>query len=148
MDRSTRSRLINAARTAAKRAYAPYSGFRVGAAVLTARGRLYTGANVENASYGLTVCAERIAVFRAVTARDLKITAIAVFTDTPLPTPPCGACLQVISEFATNPPLILAGREKTVTFHLKQLLPQNFKLRQVVRKSAPPRAYTGAAPRG
>lgn len=128
MDKTTRDRLINSARKAAQRAYAPYSNFPVGAAVISNRGRVYAGANVENASYGLTVCAERIAVFKAVNAGERKIEAIAIYTDAKNPTPPCGACLQVLSEFSTNPIIILTTRQKVKTFRLRELLPFGFRL--------------------
>jgi len=128
MDRLTRARLIKSARAAEKRAYAPYSRFPVGAAVLTRSGKIYAGANVENASYGLTVCAERTAIFKAVSAGEKEITAIAIFTATEQPTPPCGACLQVLNEFSTNPLIILVSRKKILTFRLRQLLPHGFKL--------------------
>lgn len=128
MDKTTRARLINSARNAAPRAYAPYSRFRVGAAVISNRGKVYAGTNVENASYGLTVCAERTAIFKAVAAGERKITALAVYTDTENPTPPCGACLQVLSEFSTNPIVILASRQKVKIFRLRELLPFRFRL--------------------
>jgi cytidine deaminase len=128
MDRLTRARLIKSARAAAKRAYAPYSRFPVGAAVLTQSGKIYAGANVENASYGLTVCAERNAIFKAVFAGEKEITAIAIFTATEQPTPPCGACLQVLNEFSTDPLVLLVSRKKILTFRLRQLLPHGFKL--------------------
>ncbi|MGQ9678976.1 MAG: cytidine deaminase [bacterium] len=128
MDKTTRVRLIKSAQNAARRAYAPYSHFPVGAAVISNRKRVYAGANVENASYGLTVCAERIAILKAVTAGERKIEAIAVFTETENLTPPCGACLQVLSEFSTNPIVILASRRNVKTFRLRQLLPIGFRL--------------------
>lgn len=128
MDKTTRARLIKSARNAAARAYAPYSRFPVGAAVISNRGKIYAGANVENGSYGLTVCAERTAIFKAVAAGERKITALAVYTDTENPTPPCGACLQVLSEFSTNPIVILASREKVRIFRLSELLPFQFRL--------------------
>jgi cytidine deaminase len=96
---STLRRLEKSARAATRSCYAPYSKFRVGAAVLTGSGKIYSGCNVENASYGLCNCAERTAVFTAVAAGERKITAVVVFTPTPLPTMPCGACRQVINEF-------------------------------------------------
>ena len=92
-------RLAAAAREASRGAYCPYSGFTVGAAVLDGSGEVVTGANVENASYGLTLCAERVAVFQAVTRGLRDLAALAVYTPTPRPTPPCGACRQVLHEF-------------------------------------------------
>src|SRR5471030_2539074 len=89
-------RLEQAARRAAGAAYAPYSKFRVGAAVLTGSGKIFTGCNVENASYGLCNCAERTAIFSAVTAGERKIKAVAIYTPTATPITPCGACRQVI----------------------------------------------------
>src|SRR3954452_17114050 len=98
-----RSGLIAAAKQAARRAYCPYSHFRVGAGVLTNRGNIFAGCNVENASYGLTICAERNAVFQAVAASGVEsppeLRAVLVYTPTPAPTAPCGACRQVINEF-------------------------------------------------
>jgi cytidine deaminase len=87
------------ARAAAARAYAPYSRFRVGAALLTRSGAVFTGCNVENASYGLTNCAERTAVFQMVAAGETGLKAIVIYTPTPTPTAPCGACRQVLNEF-------------------------------------------------
>lgn len=95
----TLQRLKAAAIAASERAYCPYSKFRVGAAVLSDSGDVFTGCNVENASYGLTICAERAAVFQMVAAGQTVIRAIAVYTPTPTPTTPCGACRQVINEF-------------------------------------------------
>ncbi|MFI5336944.1 MAG: cytidine deaminase [Opitutales bacterium] len=94
-------KLTAAARTAAGRAYAPYSRFRVGAAILTSTGKIYSGCNVENASYGLTNCAERTAIFNAVAAgeKNLKLRCVVVYTPTKSATAPCGACRQVIYEF-------------------------------------------------
>jgi cytidine deaminase len=100
--------LKSAARLAASRAYCPYSRFSVGAAVLTAAGEIYAGCNVENASYGLTICAERNAVFQAVAAAagPLSIRAVVVFTPTESPTAPCGACRQVLNEFGPHAEMI------------------------------------------
>jgi cytidine deaminase len=118
--------LVEAARAAREVAYAPYSGFRVGAALLAADGTVYTGVNVENSSYGLTCCAERTAVFSAVTDGERSFVAIAVAADG-TPVPPCGACRQVLSEFAPDLPVILAG---SATQHriltLTNLLPEPF----------------------
>jgi len=92
-------RLEKAARAAAKKSYSPYSRFPVGAAILAGSGKLYTGCNVENASYGLCNCAERTAIFTAAAAGEGTIRAVVVYTPTPVPTSPCGACRQVINEF-------------------------------------------------
>lgn len=99
---STLETLVLRAREAACRAYAPYSEFAVGAAVLTESGDIVTGANVENASLGLCNCAERTAVFAAVSAGARKISCVVIHTPTPTPTPPCGACRQVINEFGPH----------------------------------------------
>ncbi len=92
-------KLKAAAQTAAARAYAPYSKFHVGAAVLTDSGKIFAGCNVENASYGLCNCAERTAIFTAVAAKERKLKCVVVYTPTPTATAPCGACRQVIFEF-------------------------------------------------
>lgn len=94
--------------------------------VKTKSGRIYTGVNIENASYGLTVCAERVAVFKAVSEGDRDIDTVVVYTDTDEPTPPCGACRQVIMEFNPNALIVMAGRKKTVTAKLSELLPSAF----------------------
>ena len=123
---SDEARLVAAATAARGRAYAPYSRFAVGAAVL-AGGQIYTGANVENASYGLSICAERAAVFAAVGAGARTIEAVAVVTDTPLPTPPCGACRQVLNEFGPQMTVISATVGGAVTrTNLSDLLPSSF----------------------
>jgi cytidine deaminase len=119
--------LFEAARAARTRAYAPYSNFAVGAAVLTASGQIYIGANVENASYGLTVCAERAAIFAAVSAGERRLVAVAVATDAPDVTPPCGACRQVISEFGPEASVIAQGAGRvTARWTLAELLPHAF----------------------
>lgn len=125
-----RSRLLEAARQVLPQAYAPYSRFRVGAALLTARGAVFSGANVENASYGLTLCAERAAVAAAVAAEGpgLKILALALASDPPAAFPPCGACRQVISEFGKNAVIIFPGPDGPVEMDLETLLPWGFKL--------------------
>lgn len=123
----TLRRLEKAARAAARSAYAPYSKFRVGAAVLTGSGKIFAGANVENASYGLCNCAERTAIFAAVAAGERKVRAVVVYTPTATPTAPCGACRQVINEFGPVATVIsccdqLARIETT----LDRLLPEAF----------------------
>ena len=122
-----RRRLLAAAKAAAKQAYAPYSRFRVGAAVLAASGKIYAGANVENASYGLSNCAERTAVFAAVAAGERKIVAVAVYTPTRKPTAPCGACRQVIREFGPRAAVLCTCRSRErIETTLDRLLPAAF----------------------
>ena len=121
--------LIDAARTAYEAAYAPYSRFRVGAACLGADGRIHTGSNVENASYGLSICAERAAVFNAVNAGERKIVAIALYTPTPRAVSPCGACRQVIAEFGDAIEIIAASDGgDVVRWSISELLPARFRL--------------------
>jgi cytidine deaminase len=120
--------MLRAASAAAKNAHAPFSKFKVGAAVLTAKDRIFSGCNIENSSYGLTVCAERVAICKAVSAGQCEIHALLVNADTPKLTPPCGACLQVLSEFSENPEIVLSNRRSTKTYHLRQLLPHGFRL--------------------
>lgn len=122
-------RLVAAAREARERAVAPYSSFRVGAAVETTDGRIVTGGNIENASYGLTVCAERVALFTAVSQGFRSFTALVVVADTPRPTPPCGACRQVIWELCGDIPIVLVTLDGTQAEHSSRaLLPHPFEL--------------------
>jgi cytidine deaminase len=124
----TDKELIEKAKRARLKAYAPYSNFKVGAALLTKSGRVYTGANVENTTFGLTVCAERIAVFKALNRGDKKFTKIAVVSDKNPPVTPCGACRQVLSEFVKDLKIICANLEgKVEKYRLKALLPDAFK---------------------
>lgn len=119
--------LILAAQKAKARAYAPYSKFKVGAALLANSGKVYLGCNVENASYGLTCCAERNALFAAVGRGERDFSAIAIASDSPEPTAPCGACRQVLHEFAPGMEVIMAGsRGKAKTRKLTELLPDSF----------------------
>jgi cytidine deaminase len=120
-------KLIEEASKAKENAYAPYSKFRVGAALLTDSGKIYRGANVENASYGLTICAERVAVFSAVISGERNFVAIAIISDSDEPIPPCGACLQVLNEFSPDMTVILRGKKgKTEKYKLKDLFPKGF----------------------
>src|SRR3954451_9055809 len=125
------SRLLTAAKQAAGRAYCPYSRFRVGAAVLTDRGEIFAGCNVENASYGLTICAERNAVFQAVSATNAespsRLRAVLVYTPTPTPTAPCGACRQVINEFSEDCEVVcVCDGSEEIHASLGSLLPDAF----------------------
>ena len=125
-----RKALLQAARAAAEHAYAPYSHFRVGAAVVmeTPKGeQLATGANVENASYGLTICAERVAVFKAISEGERHFRRIAIVADTEAPTPPCGPCRQILWEFCGDIEVILGNlKRETGRYRLKDLLPLPF----------------------
>ena len=117
--------LIASAMEARRRAYAPYSNFAVGAAVSTANGRVFSGSNVENASSGLTVCAERVAVWKAISNGERELTALAVVTE-PGATP-CGACRQVLSEFVEDAPILVANTEGQIwVTSLHELLPYPF----------------------
>jgi len=121
--------LVDAARAARRKAYAPYSRFRVGAALLAADGTVYTGANVENASYGLTICAERVAIGNAVSDGRRRFRAIAVVASGRQVTP-CGACRQVLAEFGDLEVLVADARRGAppATFRLRDLLPAAFNL--------------------
>lgn len=123
----TDDELIAAAAEVRERAYAPYSNFKVGAAVETDDGNIYTGCNVESASYGLTVCAERVAIWKGISRGEKKFGRIAVVVDTEELTPPCGVCRQIIWEFCGDVPVILSnlhGRSETVM--MSELLPRAF----------------------
>ena len=119
--------LINQAQSAYRQAYVPYSHYPVGSAVLFSSGKIYSGCNVENASYGLTVCAERNAIFQAVAQGERELKGIAIAVPTEGFPSPCGACRQVIREFAVDCPVILInGQGKTKVTSLKTLLPDSF----------------------
>jgi cytidine deaminase len=122
----TNMELLGKATEAMERAYAPYSGYRVGAAALTGDGKVYTGCNVENRSYGLTVCAERNAIFAAVGAGDKTIEKIAVVADGKRPPLPCGACLQVMDEFGVREVVVGGPGGHFETYALADLLPRPF----------------------
>jgi cytidine deaminase len=125
----TKKLLISKARDAARNAYTPYSKYCVGAALLTGDGRIFTGCNVENASYGLTICAERSAVFSARCQGASQFTALAVFAPNPPSPVPCGACRQVLSEGGNNPLIIVVHSDLTTDeYPLDMLLPHSFSL--------------------
>jgi cytidine deaminase len=128
-DRS-RAALVAAARRAREHAHAPFSRFKVGAALETADGSIITGCNIENATYGLTVCAERVAMFKALSDGHRAFTRIVVVADTKAPTPPCGACRQILWEFGGDLEVTLANlTEENGTHRLKDLLPLPFDAR-------------------
>jgi cytidine deaminase len=119
--------LITAATEVRERAHAPFSKFRVGAAVEDESGRIFTGCNIENATYGLTLCAERVAIFKAISEGSRKFKRVAVVADTEELTPPCGACRQILWEFCGDVPIVLANLDgKTETLQLGALFPRAF----------------------
>ena len=119
--------LIAAARTAREHAHAPYSNFRVGAAVRAKSGRIFSGCNVENATFGLTLCAERVAIFKAVSEGERGFDAVAVVADTDALTPPCGACRQILWEFCGDAEVLLANLQgKVERYRMSALLPKPF----------------------
>ncbi|MGI8883210.1 MAG: cytidine deaminase [Pyrinomonadaceae bacterium] len=119
--------LIEKAQQARENAHAPFSDFKVGAALLTKSGEVYTGCNVENASYGLTMCAERVAIFKAISEGEKDFTHLAIVADTENLTPPCGACRQIIWEFCGDIPIILANFSgQTEIVQTGDLLPRAF----------------------
>ena len=122
--------LLDAARKMLDQAYAPYSDFHVGAAILTEKGNIFTGCNVENASYGLTICAERGAVMTAVAAEgpQMKIKAVAVVNSKDMPCSPCGACRQVMFEFGPEAVVVFQGKDGMMSSTMKELLPAGFEL--------------------
>ncbi|MCR4725806.1 MAG: cytidine deaminase [Clostridia bacterium] len=126
MQEETLDSLIDAATEASRNSYSPYSNFPVGAAVLTDSGRIYSGTNIENASYGATVCAERVAIFKAVSDGETKISALAVYTTAANIAFPCGMCLQVMSEFCEDIPVILASDAVVRVYQLSELMPHRF----------------------
>jgi cytidine deaminase len=124
-------RLLDAADEARKQAYAPYSKFAVGAAVTTEGGDIFTGCNIENASYGGTMCAERVAIFKAISAGHKTIQLVAVIANHSTPVPPCGICRQVIAEFGQEAIVLMANTKGlTRTASMKELLPYTFDLQK------------------
>jgi cytidine deaminase len=122
-----RKELVEAASAVRENSYAPYSKFRVGAAVETKDGKIYSGCNIESASYGLTVCGERVAIWKAVSEGEHEFKQIAVVVDTEELTPPCGVCRQILWEFCGNVPVTLANLSgKSETVMMEDLLPRAF----------------------
>ncbi|MBN2651641.1 MAG: cytidine deaminase [Spirochaetales bacterium] len=127
IDKDMQQKLITAAKLATKNSYAPYSNFRVGAAILTSNDKIFTGVNIENRSYGLTVCAERNAVAKMIDDGEKEIKAAAIFAaDSQVPIPPCGACRQVLSEFGSNIEIFYSCNEEEITATtISNLLPED-----------------------
>jgi cytidine deaminase len=125
------NKLIKKAETARKKAYVPYSHFRVGAALETKDGKIFTGCNIENASFGITICAERVALFKAIAEGAKKFKRIAIVADTREPCPPCGICRQALFEFAPDIEIVMANvKGKSQALRLTSLLPNGFKLKR------------------
>ncbi|MBO5088459.1 MAG: cytidine deaminase [Lachnospiraceae bacterium] len=124
----TDKELLNIAKQAAQNAYAPYSNFYVGAALLTDDDEVYTGCNIENASYGATNCAERTAIFKAVSEGKRNFKKIAVVSKAGVTAYPCGVCLQVMNEFMPEGIVILENEDKIITYTVRELLPHGFVL--------------------
>ena len=132
--------LIETAKRARMQSVAPFSNFHVGAAVKTADGKVYTGCNVESASYGLTVCAERVAIWKALSEGERQFTDLAVVADTETLTPPCGTCRQIIWEFARGARIVFANLEgKSEEFHIADLLPRAFDARFLKKSNETPK---------
>lgn len=128
------SNMLERAKQVIKNSYSPYSRFPVASVVRTRKGSLYTGVNVENSSYGLTICAERVAVFKAVSEGDREIEEVLIYTPTGEPTPPCGACRQVIAEFNPKARIIMISASgKVVEKRLDELLPSAFTGERLLR---------------
>ncbi|HPK41748.1 MAG TPA: cytidine deaminase [Candidatus Cloacimonadota bacterium] len=121
--------LMDKAREAACHAYSPYSHFKVGAAILTEKGNIYQAANIENASYSLTICAERNAATQAVYHNDINFKLIAIFVDSEIAFPPCGACRQFLAEFGDQCEVIYFNNKESNKVALRELLPHSFSLK-------------------
>lgn len=127
--RVTRAEMIALAKEAARRAYCPYSKFPVGVALGTKSGMVFTGCNVENASYGLTICAERVAILKAISEGKRDLDQMVIYTPTRTLTVPCGACRQVMAEFAPNLTVTLVNKAgRTRSYSVRELLPERFVL--------------------
>lgn len=127
--------LLQIAEAEMQYAYAPYSRFKVGAALLSKDGRIFTGCNIENSSYGLTICAERVALAKAVSEGYREFTAIAIASDAATKITPCGACLQMLNEFAPNLKVVTRFRgRKSASCPLKRLLPRGFRLNEKISR--------------
>ena len=123
-----KNHLIEKAKEVSRKAYAPYSNYKVGAALLTKSGKVYTGCNIENSSYGLTTCAERTAIFKAVSEGEMEFEEMVIYADSPhLPTP-CGACRQVLSEFGPELKIMIVSSKEQLVTSISELLPLAFKL--------------------
>jgi cytidine deaminase len=125
------AKLLRTAKKVMKHAHAPYSNFRVGAAILLSNGKIFSGCNVENASYGLSNCAERTAIFSAVAelGPKIEIRAVSVVNDQGVPCSPCGACRQVIYEFGPDATIFFQGASGAKQAHITELLPEGFRLK-------------------
>jgi len=121
--------LLSAARDVRSRAFAPYSSFKVGAAVMGASGRIYVGCNVENATYGATICAERAAICSMVASGESQLLAVVVYTEAEPAATPCGICRQVIAEFAEDAPIVVANASGQTVYSIARLLPERFALK-------------------
>jgi cytidine deaminase len=126
--------LLEQAKLALKNSYSPYSKFSVGAAIRTKDDQIYTGTNIENASYSLTICAERVAVFKAISSGHTSFTDLAIVSSSEAPTFPCGACRQVLSEFSPDIRIYLGENENQI-FYLTDLLPHAFDSNQLEKKN-------------
>jgi len=131
VDEITISKLMSKARKAINFSYAPYSNFRVGAAVLGENGKIYSGCNIENSSYGLSICAERVAIFNAISKGIKKIKVVAIYCEQEVLCSPCGACRQVIYEFAKNAIFVIGNNDKEYVMKtVAEMLPLGFHLRK------------------
>lgn len=126
----TKEKLIEKAKEVAIKAYAPYSEYKVGAALLTKSGKIFTGCNVENSSYGLTNCAERTAVFKAVSEGETEFSELVIYVDSERLPAPCGACRQVLSEFCTDLKITMISCNEQVESTIADLLPLRFKFKK------------------